>query len=269
MTFGRRLFLTGVAWSVALLMAAPILWMAMTAFKTDLDALQFPPKLLFRPTLENFASADATLSIGRPIANSIVESVGATALCFLFALPAAFALAFGPDRGRRAILLGMLTTRFMPAIGMVIPVYLIFKAVGLIDTRLGLVLVDALTDLPIAIWMLYATMREVPRDILDGARIDGATAGQQLLLILLPLCAPGVCSTALLCAVLCWNEAFWSIQLTSSAGAPLSAYVATLSGDLLWAKLSAASLLAVGPILLIGWLTQRQFVRGLTFGAMR
>ena len=254
---------------MALLMAAPIIWMAMTAFKTDLDALQFPPKLLFRPTLENFASADASMSISRPIANSIFESVGATALCFLFAVPAAYALAFGPHRGRETILLGMLMTRFMPSIGIMMPVYLLFKTAGLIDTRLGLMIIYAVTNLPIAIWMLYSYMREIPRDILDSARIDGATARQQLLLVLLPLSAPGVCSTALLCAILCWNEAFWSIQLTSSAGAPLSAYVATLSGDLLWTKLSAASLLAVAPILLVGWLTQRQFVRGLTFGAVR
>lgn len=269
MTFGRKLALTTGAWSVALLMAAPIIWMAMTAFKTDLDALQFPPKLLFRPTLENFASADASMSITRPIANSIFESVGATVLCFLFAVPAAYALAFGPNRRRDTILLGMLMTRFMPSIGIMMPVYLLFKTAGLIDTRLGLMLIYAMTNLPIVIWMLYSYMREIPRDILDSARIDGATAWQQLLFVLIPLSVPGVCSTALLCDILCWNEAFWSIQLTSLAGAPLSAYVATLSGDLLWAKLSAASLLAVGPILLVGWLTQRQFVRGLTFGAVR
>ena len=112
-------------------------------------------------------------------------------------------------------------------------------------------------------------MREIPRDILDSARIDGATPKKQIVFVLLPLCAPGIASTALLSIILCWNEAFWSIQMTFSQGAPLSAYIATLSDSLLWAKLSAASLLAVGPILLLGWVTQRQFVRGLTFGAVR
>ena len=269
MTFGRRLALTCVAWSAALLMAAPILWVAITAFKTDADALQFPPTLLFWPTLENFASANSNVSVARPLLNSIVESFGATALCFAFALPAAYGLAFGPHRGRNAILLGFLMTRFMPAIGLMIPMYLIFAAAGLLDTRLGLVLIYALTNLPIVIWMLYAYMREIPRDILDGAKIDGASANQQLVLVLMPLCGPGICSTALLSVIFCWNEAFWSIQMTSSTAAPLSAYIATLSGDLLWAKLSAASMLAVAPILLLGWLTQRQFVRGLTFGAVR
>lgn len=269
MMFGRKLAVTGAAWCVALLMAAPIIWMVLTAFKTDLDAQQFPPKLWFRPTFGNFASASTNTSVARPLLNSITESLGATALCSVFALPASYALAFGRRRGRDAILLGMLMTRFMPAAGLMIPMYLIFKVTGLIDTRLGLVLTYALTNLPIVVWMLYSYMREIPRDILDGARMDGASAAQQLLLVLLPLCAPGICSTALLSIILCWNEAFWSIQLTSSDAAPLSAYIATLSDDLLWAKLSAASLLAIGPVLLLGWLTQRQFVRGLTFGAVR
>ncbi len=261
----KKLAMTVLAWIVALSMSLPIIWMALTAFKTDLDALQVPPKILFTPTLENFAAANVL----RPILNSAVESSGATVLCFLLAFPAAYALAFHMGRGRNAILLGMLMTRFMPGIGVMLPMYLIFKAVKLIDTQLGVVLVFAMINLPIMVWMLYSYMREIPRDILESARLDGATARQQLVYVLLPLCLPGVCSTALLSAVLCWNEAFWSIQLTSSAGVPLSAYIATLSGDLLWGKLSAASLLAVGPILLVGWLTQRTFVRGLTFGAVR
>lgn len=269
MRVGKKLALTGLAWAVALIVSLPILWMALTAFKTDRDALQLPPIILFTPTLDNFASADGTVSIVRPILNSVIESGGATALCFLFAFPAAYALAFHGGKSRNAVLLGMLVTRFMPGIGIMLPMYLIFKAIGLIDTQLGLILVFALINLPIMVWMLQSYMREIPRDILDSARMDGATISQQLVRVVLPLSLPGLCSTALLSVVLCWNECFWSIQMTSSAGAPLSAYISTLSGDVLWAKLSAASLLAIAPILLVGWLTQRTFVRGLTFGAVR
>ena len=147
--------------------------------------------------------------------------------------------------------------------------YLIFKAIGLIDTQLGLILIYTLLNLPIVVWMLFSYMREIPREILESARMDGATIRQQLIDLLVPLCMPGICSTALLSIVLCWNEAFWSLQMTSSAGAPISAYIATLTSDLHWATLSAASLMAIGPILLIGWLTQRRLVRGLTFGAVR
>lgn len=268
MTFRRKIALTGLAWSAALLMASPILLMALTAFKTD-AAADLGPFAPFTPTLANFASQNANVGMLRPVLNSVVEAGGGTALCLLFALPAAYGLAFHAGRRRNAILLGMLMTRFMPGVGVMIPMYLIFKAIGLIDTQLGLVLIYAIINLPIVIWMLYSYMRDIPREILESARIDGASAMQQIGFLLLPLCAPGIASTALLSVVLCWNEAFWSIQMTSAEGAPLSAYVASLSGGPLPAEISATSLLAVAPILLIGWVAQRQFARGLTFGAVR
>ena len=268
MTFRRKLALTGLAWSAALLMASPMVLMALTAFKTD-AAADLGPFVPFTPTLANFASRNADGGMLRPMLNSVVEAGGGTALCLLFALPAAYGLAFHGGRRRNAVLLGMLMTRFMPGVGVMIPMYLIFKAIGLVDTQFGLVLIYAAINLPIAVWMLYSYMRDIPRDILDSARMDGASVVQQIAFLLLPLCAPGIASTALLSIVLCWNEAFWSIQMTSAEGAPLSAYVASLSGGPLPAEISAASLLAVAPILSIGWIAQRQFARGLTFGAVR
>ena len=268
MAFSRKIVLTGLAWLAALLMASPILLMTLTAFKTD-AAADLGPLAPFTPTLANFASQNANVGLLRPVLNSVVEAGGGTALCLLFALPAAYGLAFHRGGRRKAILLGMLTTRFMPGMGVMIPVYLIFKMIGLIDTQLGLILIYAAINLPIVIWMLFSYMRDIPRDILDSARIDGASVFQQIVLLLLPLCAPGFSSTALLSIVLCWNETFWSIQITSAEGAPLSAYVASLSGGPLPAEISATSLLAIAPILVIGWVAQRQFARGLTFGAVR
>ncbi len=268
MTFRKKLTLTVLAWSAALLMAAPILLMVLTAFKTD-AAADLGPFAPFTPTLASFVAQNGSVGTLRPLLNSVVEAAGGTALCLVFALPAAYGLAFHAGRERNAVLLGMLTTRFMPAVGVMIPMYLIFKAAGLVDTQLGLVLIYAVTGLPIAVWMLYSYMRDVPRAILESARLDGASVVQQIVFVLLPLCASGIASTALLSIVLCWNEAFWSIQMTSAAGAPLSAYVASLSGGPTPAAISAASLLAVAPILLVGWVAQRQFARGLTFGAVR
>ena len=268
MALPKKLVLTGLAWSVALLMAAPILLMTLTAFKTD-AAADLGPFAAFTPTLANFASQNPNVGMMRPLLNSGVEAAGGTALCLVFALPAAYGLAFHGGRRRNAVLLGMLMTRFMPGVGVMIPMYLIFKAIGLIDTQVGLVLIDAATNLPIVVWMLYSNMRDIPREILDSARIDGASVTQRIVFLLVPLCAPGLASAALLSIVLCWNEAFWSIQMTSAEGAPLSAYIASLSGGPLPAEISATSLLAIAPILVIGWLTQRQFARGLTFGAVR
>ena len=268
MIFRTKVAMTVLAWSAALLIASPILLMALTAFKTD-AAADLGPFAAFTPTLANFASQNANVGILRPVLNSVVEAGGGTALCLLFALPAAYGLAFHTGRSRHAVLLGMLMTRFMPGVGIMIPMYLIFKAIGLIDTQLGLVLIHATINLPIVVWMLYSYMRDIPRDILESARIDGASVTQQIVFLLLPLCAPGVASTALLSVVLCWNEAFWSIQMTAAEGAPLSAYIASLSGGPLPAEISATSLLAVSPILVIGWITQHQLARGLTFGAVR
>ena len=268
MALPKKLVLTGLAWSIALLMVAPILLMTLTAFKTD-AAANLGPFAPFTPTLANFTSQNANVGMLRPVLNSVVEAGGGTLLCLLFALPAAYGLAFHAGGRRNAVLFGMLMTRFMPGVGVMIPMYLIFKTVGLIDTQIGLVLIYAAINLPIVVWMLHSYMRDIPRDILESARIDGASLTQQIVFLLLPLCAPGIASTTLLSVVLCWNEAFWSIQMTSVEGAPLSAYIAALSGGPIPAEISAASLLAIAPIVMIAWLAQRQFARGLTFGAVR
>ena len=159
----------------------------------------------------------------------------------------------------------------LPPVGVLIPVYLIFRDLHLIDTRIGLTVVYALTNLPVAIWMLFAFFRDIPHAILEAARTDGADVGQEIIYILLPLSLPGIASTALLCIILCWNEAFWSLHLTTSDAAPLTAFIASFSAPegLFWAKLSAASTMAVAPILVLGWLAQKQLVRGLTFGAVK
>jgi sorbitol/mannitol transport system permease protein len=267
-TFRKNILTTGLAWSVALLMASPILLMILTAFKTD-AAAGLGPFAPFTPTLANFALQNANVGMLRPVLNSVVEAGGGTFLCLLFAFPAAYGLAFQAGRWRNAVLLGMMMTRFMPGMGIMIPMYLIFKATGLIDTQIGLVLIYAAINTPIVVWMLYSYMRDIPPNILESARIDGASVMQRIVFMLLPLCAPGIASSALMSVVLCWNEAFWSIQMTSAEAAPLSAYIAALSGGPMPAEICAASVLAVAPIMLIGWMAQRQFVRGLTFGAVR
>jgi sorbitol/mannitol transport system permease protein len=165
----------------------------------------------------------------------------------------------------------MLSTKMLPAVGVLVPMYLIFRDTGLLDTRTGLIIIFTLSNLPIVVWMLYSFFKEVPAEILEAARMDGARPREQMLFLLLPLTAPGIASTALLSVILCWNEAFWSLNLTAANAGPLTAFIASFSSPegLFWAKLSAASAMAVAPILVFGWLTQRQLVRGLTFGAVK
>ena len=273
MTSRRRdkVALTVVGWLAALVIFFPIAWMVLTSFKTEIEAVRTPPSLFFEPTLENYGAVRARADYLKFAVNSIVVSVGSTALALLVSVPAAYAMAFFPKRRTKGVLLWMLSTKMLPAVGVLVPIYLIFRDLGLIDTRLGLTIVLTLINLPIVVWMLYTFFKDVPRDILEAGRMDGATTRQEVVQILLPLSLPGIASTALLSIILSWNEAFWSLNLTAANAAPLTAFIASFSAPegLFWAKLSAASSMAIAPILVFGWMSQRQLVRGLTFGAVK
>jgi len=259
-----------VGWTAAILMFFPIFWMLLASFKTEIDAVG-PPELIFAPTLENFVEVNARANYFAYAMNSVVESLGATAISLALAIPAAYAAAFFPSKKTKDLLLWMLSTKMMPAVGVLVPMYLLFRDVSLLDTRTGLIILFTLSNLPIVVWMLYSFFKDVPPEILEAGRMDGARVGAQIRHLLLPLTLPGIASTALLSIILCWNEAFWSLNLTASQAGPLTAFIASFSSPegLFWAKLSAASTLAVTPILVFGWLTQRQLVRGLTFGAVK
>ena len=165
----------------------------------------------------------------------------------------------------------MLSTKMMPAVAVLVPIYLIFRDTGLLDSRIGLMIMLMLINLPIVVWMLYTYFREIPGEILEAARMDGASLWKEIVYVLTPMAVPGIASTLLLNIILAWNEAFWTIQLTTTNAAPLTAFIASFSSPqgLFWAKLSAASTMAIAPILILGWFSQKQLVRGLTFGAVK
>jgi sorbitol/mannitol transport system permease protein len=259
------------AWLASIIMFFPIFWMFITAFKTEGQAISSPPLLFFAPTLQSFQSAVANAGYIDFAINSIIVALGSTALAILIAFPAAYAMAFFPSKRTEFTLVWMLSTKMLPAVGVLMPIYLFFRDVGLLDTRFGLVIVDTLANLPIVVWMLFSFFKEIPKEILEASQVDGINARQQMVHLLLPLSGPGIASTALLAIILAWNEAFWSINLTASHAGTLAAYIARFSAPegLFWAKLSAASVLAVAPILVFGSLTQRRLVRGLTFGAVK
>jgi sorbitol/mannitol transport system permease protein len=192
-------------------------------------------------------------------------------LAMLIAVPAAWSMAFAPTERTRGTLLWMLSTKMMPSVGVLVPIYLIYRDFQLLDTRLGLTIVLCLGNLPIVVWMLFTYFKEIPKDILEAARMDGATTAKELIYVLTPMAVPGIASTMLLNIILAWNEAFWTIRLTTTEAAPLTAFISSFSSPqgLFWAKLSAASTLAIAPILIMGWFSQKQLVRGLTFGAVK
>ena len=270
-SIASRVRIALLGWGSALLMFFPVLWMALASIKSEIDAIASPPRLFFRPTLGNY---EDVLRLGDYLSaalNSVAIALGSTAFGLLIAIPAAYAMAFFPNRRTKDLLLWMLSTKMMPAVGVLMPIYILSKSLDLFDTKIGLIAVMTLSNLPIIVWMIYTFFKEIPGEIIEASRMDGATAMQQLWIILLPLAGPGIASTALLSIILAWNEAFWTLKLTVVHAAPLTAFIATFSSPqgLFWAKVSAASCLAVLPILIFGWLTQRQLVRGLTFGAVK
>jgi polyol transport system permease protein len=260
-----------IAWLVSLLMFFPIAWMVLASFKTEVEAVQTPPLVVFHPTLENYVDIFARADYIAFALNSVVISLASTVLTLIVAVPAAFAMAFYPSSSTRGLLLWMLSTKMLPAVGVLVPIYLLARDSGLLDTQIALIVIYLLSNLPIAVWMLFTFFRETPKDIIEASRIDGADVRQVIFVVLLPLVGPGIASTGLLMIILCWNEAFWSLNLTAHSAAPLTAFIASFSAPqgLFWAKLSAASVLAIAPILVFGWLSQRQLVRGLTFGAVK
>ncbi|MDA8248430.1 MAG: carbohydrate ABC transporter permease [Rhodospirillales bacterium] len=260
-----------LAWIAALLMFFPIFWMVLASFKTEVGAIATPPELVFRPTLENYRDIFQRADYVSFALNSIIISFGSTALAIALAVPAAFGMAFYPTARTRGTLLWMLSTKMLPPVGVLVPIYLFARDTGLLDTRTSLVIIYTLMNLPIVVWMLFTFFKETPKAIIEASRIDGANVRQTIFAVLLPLVMPGIASTALLNIILSWNEAFWSLNLTAHNAAPLTAFIASFSAPegLFWAKLSAASTMAIAPILVFGWISQRQLVRGLTFGAVK
>lgn len=263
---------TALAWVVALIIFFPILWTILTAFKTEGDAILFPPAF-FPPhwTVENFFEVQSRSNYFMHFSNSIVIAVGSTLIGLVISVPAAWSMAFSPSTRTKDILMWMLSTKMMPAVGVLVPIYLIFKDLNLLDSLTGLTIILMLINLPIIVWMLYTYFREIPVDILEASRMDGAVLWKEIIYVLVPLAVPGIASTMLLNIILAWNEAFWTLNLSAANAAPLTAFIASYSSPegLFWAKLSAASTLAIAPILIMGWFSQKQLVRGMTFGAVK
>jgi len=259
--------------TLGFLMFFPIIWILILSFKTEENAIRAPLEILFHSgwTMDSFATVQARSDYLKHFSNSVIIALGSTFIGLLVAIPAAWSMAFVPSKNTKNVLMWMLSTKMLPPVGVLVPIYLLFRDFNLLDTRIGLTIVLMLINLPIIIWMLYTYFKEIPVDILEAARMDGATLREEILYVLTPMALPGIASTVLLNIILAWNEAFWTINLTAANAAPLTAFITSYSSPegLFHAKLSAASIMAIAPILVMGWFSQKQLVRGLTFGAVK
>jgi len=268
----RKAFNTALAWTLGLAIFFPILWTILTSFKSETQAIADPPIWFFFDwTTENYGVVQERSDYFRFFWNSVIISVGSTVLGLIIAVPAAWAMAFVPGKQTKNVLMWMLSTKMLPAVGVLVPIYLISRDLGVLDNVWALVFILMMINLPIIVWMLYTYFKEIPGEILEAARMDGASLKDEVLYVLAPMAVPGIASTMLLNIILAWNEAFWTLNLTAAKAAPLTAFIASYSSPegLFYAKLSAASTMAIAPILIMGWFSQKQLVRGLTFGAVK
>lgn len=256
---------------IAFAMFFPILWMFLTSFKTEADAFSFPPLIIFQPTFDNYRIALQESRYFDYLFNTVVIVFFSTLVALLLGVPAAYSLAYYPTKRSNFMLMWVMSTRMLPAVGVVVPLYIIFKNLALFDTHLGLIILYTAMNLPLVIWMMRSFLIDLPYDILEAGRIDGATLLQELRLIILPLALPGLASTVLLCLIFTWNEFFLAFNLTITNAAPLSVFIVSFktSEGLFWAKMSAAATITALPVVIAGWVSQRQLVRGLTAGAVK
>ena len=257
---------------LALAMFFPILWMVLTSFKTEQMAITFPPQFFFEPTLENWRTALFNSPFLEYLWNTIIITFFAILLSLLLGVPTAYSMAFYQTKRTDASLLWMMSTRMLPPAGVIVPLYVLFLNLNLLDTHLGLIILYAGMNFPLVVWMMRSFMLEVPYEVVEAARLDGANLWQEFMRVIMPLLVPGLAATALLAMIFTWNEFFLAVNLTSRNASPLSVYVSTFKaaqGDLFIAKMSAAATAAVVPVLLAGWIAQRQLVTGLTMGAIK
>ena len=269
-----------IAWTVGLLVFFPVLYIFVTGFKREQDALKLPPTLIpsvngdlpftFAFTLENY---EAVLDRGfwPFFQNSILVVTVSTLLVLVLALPAAFGLVWRKYERGQDILFFFLSTKFLPAVGVIIAVYYIARNADLIDEPVTLIIMYTAMNLPIAVWMMRSFFDEIPKDVLDASRVDGATTRQEIFQIAIPMVIPGLIATLFIIAIFAWNEYFLAVSLmaTKGATAPMFMNGFITSEGLFWAKLAAAGTMAMMPVIIVGWVIQRWLVRGLSLGAVK
>ncbi|WP_336921063.1 carbohydrate ABC transporter permease [Aquipuribacter sp. SD81] len=266
--------LAGVAWLAAALFFFPVFWMFVNGFKEEAVA-NSRPTLIFTPTLERYrevtADAIGLLTAGEAFLNSAVVVGVSVALTMVLAVPAAYALAIRPIPKWRDVLFFFISTKFLPIVGAILPLWIIGQTLGILNTWTILIILYTAMNLPLAVWMLRSFFSEVPVELLEAAQLDGAGLLRQIRSVLLPIVTPGLTATALLCLIFAWNEFFLAVQLNPADASTVPVWVTgnvSTRGNFL-AKLSAASTLATLPVIIAGWVAQKRMIRGLAMGAIK
>ena len=260
---------TVLGWVVGIAFFIPVLWMVITAFKPESAAETWPPKFTFSPTLSQFRLVFS--GFGPFIEHSAVATVGSTALVIVLALPAAYALSIHPVKGWRDSLFFFISTKMLPVVAAIGPLYVIALKTHLLDSIWLLIILYTAMNLPLAIWLIRSFMLEVPGEMLEAAELDGAGRVRQMREVIMPVISPGLVSTALICVIFAWNELFLALNLTTTNAVTLPMFlISSVPQEGLYiAHLSAAATVASVPVIIVGWIAQRSLVRGLSMGAIK
>lgn len=262
--------LTVLTWIIAIGFFSPVLWMVLTSFKQESAAASNPPSFFFAPTLDQYrAVIDA--GAGSYFVNSLIATGVSTLLVVIMAVPASYALSIRPVKKTQDVLFFFISTRMLPVVAVIMPIYVIAGQLKVLDNIWTLVVLYTSMNLPIAVWMMRSFFQEVPGEVLEAAQMDGAGLLKTLWRVLMPMVAPGLAATALICVIFAWNEFFFALNLTAARSATVPVFLVSqmTSEGLYLAQLSAASVLASLPVVLAGWVAQKQLVRGLSMGAVK
>ena len=259
-----------LAWALTLLFFAPVAWMVLTSLHSESDAATNPPSIFAGLTLSNYADV-FNRGISSYLINSATASIVSTLLVLVLAVPAAYALSIKPVEKWTDVMFFFLSTKFLPPIAALLPIYLIVKQAGMLDNVYTLVILYTSMNLPIAIWMMQSFLAEVPKEILEAAQVDGAGLFRTLTQIVAPIAAPGLAATSLICFIFSWNEFMFAVNLTATRAstAPIFLVGFISSQGLFLAKLCAAATLVSLPVLIAGFAAQDKLVRGLSLGAVK
>jgi sorbitol/mannitol transport system permease protein len=268
-----RVSLGVLAWAVGLIWVFPVAWTVFTSFKTEDDAVEqsLHHGLSLGRYRDVWSSTDGTLSLHTAFENSLIVVLVSTAIVMALAIPTAYALAIRAVPKWRDVLFFFISTKFLPVVASIFPIYVYAERWNLIGTRTILIVLYTAMNLPLAVWMIRSFFMEVPKELIEAAEIDGTKLINQLRQVILPIAAPGIAATALLCVIFAWNEYFYAIQLNFANGSTMPQWVignVSTRGNFL-AKLSAASVIACLPVVIAGWLAQKRMIRGLSMGAIK
>jgi multiple sugar transport system permease protein len=255
---------------VLIVLLSPFLWLLQMSFKSNDLILQFPPPLIFHPTLENYSSLWHS-AFSASFINSLLSASFSTALALLLGVPAAYALSRWAERGKHALSFAILVTRMAPPIAFTIPFFLFYRWIGLLDTVTGLVLIYTSFNLPLVIWMMQPFFETVPPSLEEAALVDGASTRTIFLKIVLPMVAPGIAATAILCFLYAWNDFFFALILTrtNARTAPVAVVNFMNYEGWEWGKIAAGGSLVMAPVLIFSLAVRRYLVSGLTAGAVK